>query len=345
MARISAWAGLGLSMASTLVLFGACGNEDLGDDDNGGLVDAGSGGAAGADSGSGGSGAGSMALGKSCQSSPDCGADLECLTQFGSTADSLPGGLCTMRCDPQLSDADCAAVAEGALCVQLGGTAEEPEAYCFQGCAEGDPDACHGRKDVVCWDFGDAIAAAPACRPWCMSDEQCGGERCDAEFGSCTPSGDPGDKPIGAACNALASTDECADGFCIPTDEGSDAGWCTSLCRSDVFPQCGWVDPSSTEIPGVCLSAEDAGPADFGFCSATCNCNAECPADYVCRALESLEPAGKAGYCVFGGGASGGSPGIVDCNGGSGGAGGAGGAAGASGAGGAVVGGAGGAAG
>lgn len=330
MTRSFAWVGVSMLFGGALVVFSACGSEDLSDDDGQAIGGrAGSGVIPGGGRGGSGGAAPMTNLGSHCVTNEDCGGDgLKCVTDK-KDGSRFPGGLCTIDCDPGAFDADCAALGENALCTVFAEddqTGEPTESYCLQGCSLGAEEQCGTRKDVLCIDISLSSDPAPVCLPLCGSDDQCGALQCNGESGYCDATGDPGMKPLGAPCNPDGDPDECADGFCLALENDSPEGFCTSLCRGDAFPQCGW-EGEGTAPTGICLVDSDAGPAELGLCGKTCDCDAECgQSAFICRADPGLEELGPKGYCVLRGD-SGPTTGIPTCEGGEGGAGGEGGGA------------------
>jgi hypothetical protein len=224
-------------------------------------------------------------LGAPCTDSTDCARNLECMIEEPTWR--LAGGLCTLRCDEALLDADCEAIAPGSHCI--GGFGDN--AFCHEGCAPGDPaTACRGRSDVLC--------SEGSCLPYCFNDRQCPVGSCNYETGLCIGV-DVGEKELGTPCNPKFSNDGCAEGFCVSLDPNNATGICTAICRTDVFPQCGW-DGRTSPATGYCVpQLLESGPLDPGTCRATCNCDDDCRSSAVCTPDPALEPFGRVGYCAL----------------------------------------------
>jgi hypothetical protein len=265
---------------------------------------------------------GSGKLGAECATTADCGAGLSCVapTDLVLADGAPPHGLCTAPCTA--SEA-CDALSTGALCVPYG---ETEDGYCMQGCTFGDPPLgqtkCQGRTDQACLPAflvntndpcagpedcfsgeicnGTCQAVLAACIPTCTGDFDCeDGLYCNQQFlnGTCVPD-QPTGKPLGAPCavpgpNDPAEPDECV-GFCQADSAESDQGHCSASCG--LTSPCGW-DAATEKFGGVCLyasslTAETGGVGDFGFCTPSCNCAADCDTDGVACEDLGLGPLG-----------------------------------------------------
>ena len=283
---------------------GGAGGNVLGGSGGGGAIGGKAGGAglggSGALGGGGGTAGGgpSSALGARCSADFECGNGLFCLTNFGDAGERLPGGLCTLPCDPSQLDLDCNTFEAGALCVGFSNV----ENYCMEGCVLHGDVGCSDRTDVFCVDLatpGSSIAV-PVCVPFCSNDEQCSQGVCNHETGGCSSTRDPGTLPLGAPCTPPTSQtpppDQCAEGACIAL-ASSAGGICTALCRGDILPQCGWDGQAPPSA--LCLQPAGAGLLEVGTCRRGCDCNDDCGhPGMLCYAEPQLEQFGALGYCV-----------------------------------------------
>ena len=281
--------------------------------------------------GSGGSGGSTdTALGGTCVTDSDCGVGLKCCTPI--SADFGSGGPARGYCSrPCTQESDCTVLAPDAQCINLGGG----KAVCLEGCNPTSSSTCHGRYDSLCLPLSptgvDGGSGAPvnACIPFCASDNDCAGLKCDLHTGLCTPTPTSGD-PIGSSCNPQATTDPCV-GFCMGVDPNSIQGSCTALCSAGTLGQpgaCGSDPTQGSPQDAACLfHAPFAGGGGVGMCGQLCNCDSECHGNGdVCESRASGGVSNpsvfatafkKAGLCVPGTGADGGTtPGIPTCPGG-----------------------------
>jgi hypothetical protein len=264
--------------------------------------------------GSGGSATeGATKLGRGCIDDDDCtdtkAPGLTCVTAKDTVLGegAPPKGLCTATC---ASDADCSALGSGALCYPF--SADSDTGYCIEGCSFGMPGIgeikCHAREEFACnpallSDTGEPCTATatdcqagelcidgtcavvfPACLPSCRGDIDCeDGMFCDQSFlsGVCV-SEKPEGKGLGEPCTVPADDepnepDGCL-GFCQADSDTGNAGHCATTCG--LLSQCGW-NAETSKFDGACfyasvLTAETGSVGDFGFCTPTCNCTAEC---------------------------------------------------------------------
>jgi hypothetical protein len=247
---------------------------------------------------------GTGTLGSACTATVDCRAGLGCVTATDTTLGgaSPPHGLCTTTCT---DDTQCATHSAGSICFPF-----EPsgfQGYCIEGCSFGADRLfrkCHARLDFSCMaaligdtavpceegcladevcSNGTCQTVIPGCLPTCRGDIDCAkGLYCDQSFGGgmCS-SKKPTGKRLGEPCTVPGpldplEPDECL-GFCQPDAEGSSTGRCYVPCG--LGNDCAW-DATSRRFDGVCYyqSAYEpaSGVADFGYCTPTCNCAADC---------------------------------------------------------------------
>lgn len=282
---------------------------------------------AGSPSGSGGDGSGGEPaahgagkLGADCSTAADCVAGLLCIapTDLVLADGAPPHGLCTAACTD--SEA-CDALSTGALCVPYG---ETDAGYCMQGCAFGNPPLgqlkCQGRTDQACLPAflidtndpcagpddcfageicnGTCQAVLAACIPTCTGDLDCAdGLFCSQQFlnGTCVAT-QPTGKPLGAPCTVPAANqpEECV-GFCQADSAESDQGHCSASCG--LTSPCGW-SAETQKFGGACLyasslTAANGGAGDFGFCTPSCNCAADCDTDGIACEELSIGPLGS----------------------------------------------------
>ena len=225
-----------------------------------------------------------------------------------------PKGLCTQECDLPTQDSPddpCLALGAGAVCYPFSTDPNSTTGYCVEGCAFGTPDIgeakCHSRQEFACNPalLGPTNTACtttddcqggelcvqgvcniilPACLPSCRGDIDCdAGTYCDQAFlnGVCVTTKQTG-KTLGEPCNVNAATepdepDECL-GFCRADDVDSPTGHCATSCT--LGAACAW-NAGTEKFDGACLylsaiTGDNTDVGDFGFCTPTCNCAAEC---------------------------------------------------------------------
>lgn len=272
-------------------------------------------------------------LGAACTTSDECGG-LPCVVPDPSSDPSgFAGGMCTLSCQ----DADvCEELVPEARCV-LG--------YCLEPCERGptdldqfDPDKCHGREDVACYQRLEGGAVRNLCLPNCNADADCGeGMYCEPGEGYCRPF-----LPEGAPDGTMCTTDVECLGVCWGATP-AERGVCARRCTLGHLPSCDWDGSSpATHACAIPQEPDVAGMGDGGYCGLLCDCDDDCiSATTVCVpfgdlphlsnpwAEDVVTGSGRLGVCLDSDQAAGGSPGIP-CEGG-GGAGGAGGAAGGAG--------------
>jgi hypothetical protein len=223
-----------------------------------------------------------------------------------------PKGLCTAPCTMPREETDedtCAALGPDALCYPFDSTSDD--GYCIEGCSFGEPDIgeakCHSRPefacnpallaktDATCTETSDCQAGElcidgqcdlvfPGCLPSCRGDIDCeAGMYCDQGFlnGLCVTQKQTG-KALGEPCTVPAATepdepDGCL-GFCQADSETGNEGHCSATCG--LARQCGW-NAATEKFDGVCfyasvLTSETGDVGDFGFCTPSCNCTADC---------------------------------------------------------------------
>ncbi|HKO53146.1 MAG TPA: hypothetical protein VJV79_35795, partial [Polyangiaceae bacterium] len=177
---------------------------------------------------------------------------------------------------------------------------------CLQACTLGVPPAlerkCHGRPDVACTAV-DSLTSA-YCLPHCRADLECGASRfCDHALGLCVKTKPVGD-PVGTPCDPQATTKTCL-AVCLRTSADGVTpaiGVCAELCSAGS----GCMYDDAGNPGGGCFGQLTAafGPLDLGYCSPSCSCTSDCPADLgnKCRAWTSAEAEykdalGKPGLC------------------------------------------------
>jgi hypothetical protein len=252
-------------------------------------------------------------LGRGCIEDADCedskAPGLTCVratdTVLGNGAP--PRGLCTAEC---ASQEDCSTLGADALCYPF--AADSGPGYCIEACSFGmagiGETKCHNRPEFACnpallTDTGEpctttstdcqagelciegsCAVVSPGCLPSCRGDIDCEeGMYCDQSFlsGVCV-SEKPEGKGLGEPCTVPAEDepsepDGCL-GFCQADSETGNAGHCAATCG--LFNECGW-NAETRKFDGACfygsiLTAETGYVGDFGFCTSTCNCTAEC---------------------------------------------------------------------
>jgi hypothetical protein len=306
---------------------GSAGTETgLGGNDSGasgGMSDAGSGDSAGNGGGPQHIPPGSGKLGSPCIETVDCKLGLTCFTDttLALNGGSAPHGLCSIACSTA-NNAPCEQQSAGSLCVPFDSSTPD-QGICVEGCVFGPATVgaqkCHGRSDFACMPAllsdtgapclgaGDCFAGElcngtcllvfPGCMPSCRGDLDCpAGLFCDQSFlsGVCVAQAPTG-KRLGEPCNVPsvldpAEPDQCL-GFCQEDSPGSPLGHCSATCG--LLNECAW-DPASERFDGGCFYAsvltEDSGAVgDFGFCTPSCNCDAECnDASLVCMAATGI---------------------------------------------------------
>lgn len=297
MVKARTWFTLCIIALGTIGATASCGGSDEGTvssagSGGGGVIPgggrAGTTGRAGATGSSGSTGNVGTGLGATCASNAQCDDGLVCITpdstELGDGGPSL--GMCTLACT---STADCAAVATGSACFEVG----TDKGYCFASCVQGEAtvqtDKCLGRPDFACQDISETATPEAFCLPRCRADLECGdGLFCNKRSGLCSPTKGTGD-PLGSPCTPGAAVGTC-EGVCLRTSADGVTpitGVCTELC-SGVFP-CKY----SGENPGgLCLGplSADWDVGDLGYCQPSCECSGDCtyPGD-VCRAWAAGE--------------------------------------------------------
>ena len=337
MKKVLPWIGLGLLAAAVGgTTFGCSSSSDGGGTGGagGGLITGGTGGAGGtgATGGSGatggtgatagtGGGTGTTQLGAKCTTDADCGTGLKCetakSTDFGSGGPSL--GYCTTSCT---QNSDCTSFDSTAQCVNVGGG----KTFCLQGCDPASTNACQGRYDSLCLplsatgpDGGTVDSGAPinACIPYCGTDNDCDGLKCDLSSGLCTATPKTGD-PVGTPCNPQAAqdagTDNCA-GFCIGFQgQPANVGTCTAFCSGKsvgLTGECGSNPAQGSAQNAACLfQATFNSGGSVGICGQLCNCDGDClTSGQVCEGWAAagvsnpsqfVQALKQAGLCVSG---------------------------------------------
>lgn len=247
-------------------------------------------------------------LGLECTKDADCGEPGvvgTCALAEGKDAVFQGGpsnGYCTLKCQ---TSGDCPGVN---ICFKP--NANATEGRCVLGCELGpelmylndplDGFKCHGREDVACY----RVTAGDLCLPTCGNDEACPENRyCNLEAGVCLdkPATPPTGKKLGLACDPMAMTNECANGFCIGSGNGK--GFCTGVCPigGDInYGDCGGIENGLClylpVVQGCPAGQSCVGAGDVGFCGGGCKAHDECGApDLWCRGILM---GGPVGYCV-----------------------------------------------
>lgn len=230
-----------------------------------------------------------------CASDAECGTGMKCLTAGG--ADLFGGGpakgFCTQRCD--MNDPNsCSGVQSGAMCIGV----SDADWYCFPACSPGGASAtkCQGRPEVAC---GNVSLNSAFCRPFCGTDADCDGRRCNIGTGVCVDDL-LGTGEIGDPCDpAEVPSTQCASGRCLRggTLETENTGTCTGFCTLGT-ESCG-VEGQPKNGQAGCLPFQTGSNAgDLGLCSQTCSCDDQCShQDYQCL---TFPPAATATYGVDG---------------------------------------------
>jgi hypothetical protein len=259
-------------------------------------------------------GVSSTKLGRGCLDDAECADSkapgLKCITATDTVLGdgAPPKGLCTADCTQ--GGGECAEFGEDALCYPF--VEGSSKGYCIEGCTFGEPELgaskCHNRGEFACYpallqDSGEACdpeaddcgagelcldgtcaIVFPGCLPSCRGDIDCeDGMYCDQSFlnGTCVEK-KPAGKGLGEPCTVPADDepnepDDCI-GFCQADSDTGNAGHCAATCG--LFTQCGW-NAETKKFDGACffgstLTAKTGSTGDFGFCTVTCNCAAEC---------------------------------------------------------------------
>ena len=294
----------------------------------GGILGGGGSSGKGGSSGSGGKGGSVVTsmLGAACDADVDCDDDrLTCLKSDGlADGSGPPKGLCTLNCT---TDGACLEFSDNAYCVEL----EQDNSFCFEGCVTGTAGEpkCHQRSEFACSLLGlfegttecedsgecganqlcsnDGVCGdiVTGCLPTCGGDFDCGqNQYCDFASGFCVDT-KPTGRPIGAACNPKATTEQC-DGFCVETNDAGTQGKCEAFCSlSQGLIGCGWDGTGQAEAAclfGTILSPPgDYGNGDLGICGKLCDCNDQCeiPDEFCIDDLDGAVSAiwGRNGYC------------------------------------------------
>lgn len=259
------------------------------------------GGGTGGTSGSGGTagtgGAAFGTLGSRCTTNADCTAPLTCWN----AADYPVGpakGICTQGC--KTDPGACGALAQGAVCHDVFGVQ-----VCLESCVPDGgnssfvPTKCQGRPELWCVYAGEI---GWACMPGCNTDADCNaGKHCSPKTGLCQAAAVSGAK-TGAVCK---SWDDCR-GACLL--QGAQQV-CADRCTVGAANQCGWQGPG-TKAAALCVLGDGWSNAttgkpesvgDYGYCAATCDCDAECPSPGLhCRPLTDaalVKTSLKRGFC------------------------------------------------
>ncbi len=246
-------------------------------------------------------------LGDKCAMASDCAGGICVLP----TSDDFRGGgpangYCSIDCtgwatsDGGSEPDSCWQSGTASECIVVN---EDPlKAICLQMCTEGpplqtldevfDPNKCHGRHDVACYQPMVDATGNPAgpflCMPNCLTDADCGVRKCDPRTNVCTSSPSTG-APNGASCRQWADSEgdagvPCA-GSCItigkidsPQNPADYAYVCTSRCVfNELTSGCGFGD---TPPSGVCvLALATSGSGDGAYCLEMCDIDSDCP-DY-----------------------------------------------------------------
>jgi len=243
-------------------------------------------------------------LGRSCDTSEECGAAFDCVSgpdeYWGG---SVAGGICTARCEDES-----AACGEFGLCgVSSQGTAAPGDdiGWCFNRCLYADAQPkCGGDLNRTCF-LADQDTGMGVCYPFCYSDGECDTGFCDPASGACVPQLPTG-LPDGSVCS---EDDDCFGGICYPIAGGS-SGVCTSVCsmRNDTFAchrDIGDTSPAGSAcfppLPLLVYGVE-LGQNDAGQCLPTCDVAVGCEhPDWSCISLQSdfyTADVGHEGLCV-----------------------------------------------
>lgn len=271
--------------------------------------------------------AGAGKLGAECASDADCGAGLKCAlpgsNDFGKGGPS--SGYCTTTCT---QTSDCTALSSGAECVAIGG-----KSLCLTGCDPTTGSECQGRYDSLCLPQKTAGGASTsACTPWCVTNNDCAGRKCDPRTGLCVDTPTSG-LSVGAACDPQAATNPCA-GICLhSTGQAANVGTCTAYCGNSsigVPGACGASPKQDTPQSAACvLSTKLTNGGSVGACGQLCNCDGDCQGNnMICQGWANTgfpDPTqmsttfGKAGVCTSATDADGGPVTGMPCAGGTGG--------------------------
>ncbi len=225
-----------------------------------------------------GGGISSPTLGATCTTDFDCGTGLTC---YAPTSNAFgTGGPAQGYCSrPCTQNPDCQKLDSTAQCVKLG----SGKAFCLEGCDPTSAAVCQGRYDSLCMPQqlgADAGYGGPAvCMPYCGSDNDCAGLKCDLRTGLCTSNPTTG-KAMGAPCNPQAATDPCA-GFCIGDDPNDGTkGICSAYCSNNslgVAGECGSNAQQGSPQDAACLfQATFPSGGTVGICGQLCNCDNDC---------------------------------------------------------------------
>ena len=210
-------------------------------------------------------------LGSRCDTTANCSAPLSCWN--GSDYPIGPArGICTLGCNAEPTA--CGALAPGAVCQDVFGVR-----VCLESCVPDGgntsfiPGKCQARPELSCVYTG---SVGWACMPSCNTDGDCSGKHCSPKTGLCQATAVSGAK-TGAPCK---SWDDCR-GACLL--QGAKQV-CADRCTIGAPNQCGWQGPG-TKAEALCLLKDGWSGAltgnpesvgDYGYCAATCNCDADC---------------------------------------------------------------------
>lgn len=140
------------------------------------------------------------------------------------------------------------------------------------------------------------------CRPFCISDEDCGELHCDRNNGVCTKR-DTAEDDFGRPCSPNDDDPTTLDetgcsGVCVQI--AANIGICSHRCLYGSSETCGTREDSN----GLCAITDEGGTVgDVGYCAELCDSSEDCRHPRVsCDAFESdrvRELVGKAGVCAL----------------------------------------------
>jgi hypothetical protein len=251
-------------------------------------------------------------VGARCETGPDCGPGLLCLSAasndfFGNGGPS--GGYCSANCT---TNADCETLDPDSTCI---GSPSGGQRLCLRTClslpaAPGER-KCLDRTDVPCISAAASDQELPTggrqeglCLPICTSDADCPGRYCHPGAGVCR------DEPAAGVPNAgsCERDEECAGGLCQELRIGG--GICSQFCRYSAVTKagCGFGEEATTQRTSACLapyvqaSHFSEGEGDVGTCHELCDADEDCTGaavGWTCRADQDVASQfGRQGRCA-----------------------------------------------
>ena len=202
-----------------------------------------------------------VTIGEACTADTDCPGDgAICISDPG----LLPGGYCSLACDPMGGDPMCPT---GSTCLEIG----RGQAFCFRDC---DPTAT-SRECRAGYGCASNPMVPSVCLGGCTDDTDCpSGLMCDP-LGGFSGSGTCFDPSAGPGDPCAMDTDCGAGAFCFSEDaSGVPGGAC--------FGECDVATNAGCET-GACFPAQGT-----GLCAAGCTTDADCRDAYACTPVPGV---------------------------------------------------------